>query len=235
MERLLGSPDDGSHILRSTATQNKYEVEERLQRYYRVPGAPVRVVFTLLDRRLAISRGVVEEDYPAYAGYVLLVSDARPVDEVVTGRKQTRDYVEKVVIEAARAEFETYKRLPDVDLAPLDQYFDPCGSAYRRIQNLVEMQHKKKWTISVPQFNPSTMSVQKVRVRTIDDNVAVVSATEYWYLRWWSLEDDAYSRIYQETAPQRYELIRAGDLWLVRENIYPQPRSSSTQRGRHRR
>jgi hypothetical protein len=231
LDRLLGNEADGSEIPRPRVTQYKFEVDDRLRRYYRSPGPSVKLVFSIIDKAFAESRDLVPHGYPCYAGYVLLVSDARPASAAVKNSTDLAEFLERVVVEAAYAEFVAYKRLPEIDLSSLDGHFEPGGPAYLRIQNLIEISHRKQRTISHPPHNPSYMRVHRCRMQRKEDSAAIIATEEYWYLRWWSIPKGEYDHIYQETNRQVYRVRLSGTLWLVDENTYPQPRSTATRRG----
>ena len=58
--------------------QFKFEVEDKLRRFYLRHGSPVDFVFSLVHRRDALRhRLVMDPHYPAIAGYYLLVRDRR--------------------------------------------------------------------------------------------------------------------------------------------------------------
>ena len=227
---LVDSTEPELGAARTTAAQYKFEVEDRLRRYYRSPGRPLSIVFSLMDRSRALLAEIVDEAYPSTLGYVLLVSDARPEQTLLTGNVELRQYLARVVDDAARAEFDVYRRLPVIDLAPIDRYFRVDSPAYLRIRTVVEGHAKRERCISFPLHNPSTMRVLKLRVQRVEATAAVVTTLEYWYLRWWSLRKQAYSYVYQETNHQRYHLVQLGDQWLVEGNIYPPPRNTTPQR-----
>ncbi len=225
LERLLTGGEVPCAFTRQQATQYKFEVDECLRRFYLRAGRPAAFVFRLMDRRRAIALMLVDDTYPRLLDYVLLVATARPEVMRAVPRDQLRDYLPRVVDQAARAEFAVYQKLPAVDLSPLQGCFVLDGPAYRRIWNVAEQHRQRGWVIAEPVYNPSTMRVMKVRVLEVSENHAFLRSQEYWYLRWWSLREQTYVQVYQETNYQRYGLVREGDKWLVALNEYPQPRS----------
>jgi hypothetical protein len=116
--------------------------------------------------------------------------------------------------------------VPEVRLASLEAMFVPDGPAYRRIRNVVEQSALKRWTIRYPEYNPSTMRVLRVRVGEMTEMEATVFTEEYWYLRWWSVDEARYVYIYNEINHQRYVLTRIGGQWLIDANVYPPPRTT---------
>lgn len=210
------------------ALQYRFEVEDKLRRFYLSPGAALSYVFTLVHRDRALSLGLVSDHYPVANGYVLLVAAANdnPAED-----DNERDVLERVVAEAAEAEWAVYQRLPDVDLRPLDRSFLPGAPAYKRIQHLVERHHERRWTLTQPRNNPSTRRLIDARVVRFSKERAEVRTKEYWYLRWYSLPSRDYAKVdWRETNTQTYLLIRDGDRWLVEDNIYPPPRSAAPHR-----
>lgn len=210
------------------AVQYRFEVEDRLHRYYLLPGRPLPFVFRLMHLRTALSMNLTDETYPQSNGYVLLVSrDAR--EAIMT--EDTRDVLERVVNDATDAEWAVYYRLPDLDLEPLERGFLVGGPAYKRIQFVASRHHERRWTIAHPSTNPSTKRVIDVRVLKLERDHAEVRTKEYWYLRWYSLAKGDYAQIeWRETNIQKYMLVRQGDRWLVDANFYPPPRGSAPYR-----
>ena len=84
-------------------------------------------------------------------------------------------------------------------------------------------------------LNPSTKRVLGVKVKNIEGAEAVVSTTEYWYLRWWDTKTESYTYPYRETNRQQYVLRDEGDAWRVWANLRPLPRSSVPHRWREKR
>jgi len=233
LDQLLGGKVVTGDLSRRQATQYKFEVEERLRQFYLSPGKPVPFVFRLMDQQEALRLMLVDEVYPSFLGYVLLISAARPELVPTTQPHELREHLASVVDRAAHAEFEVYKRIPQIDLSPLEGLYVINGPAYRRIENLARQHADKNRVISKPEYNPSTMRVIKVRVLEMSRTRATVRTQEYWYLRWWSPKDKDYVRVYQETNYQRYGLVLTDGRWLVETNEYPQPRSASPVRKPH--
>lgn len=211
------------------AVQYRFEVEDKLRRYYLSPGRALPFVFRLTHLRTARSLNLVDDDYPQANGYALLVSidarDAAPHEENI------RDVLERVVNDATDAEWAVYKALPDIDLGPLDRCFIPDSPAYKRIQFIATRHHARRWTISAPETNPSTKRVIDIRVLKLERDCAEVRSKEYWYLRWYSLKDGDYSDVeWRETNVQKYMVVRRDGRWLVEANFYPPPRGSAPHR-----
>jgi hypothetical protein len=144
---------------------------------------------------------------------------------------ETREYLERVVAEAAAAEWSVYKKLPEVDLLPLEGWILPDGGSYKRIKHLAERHHERKWTLASPFNNPSTYRLMDARVVKLSSDEAWVRTTEYWYLRWWSVSARDYADVdYRETNPQKHVIVRRGQLWLIDDTIYPPPRTITPHR-----
>jgi hypothetical protein len=233
-ERTLGSiPDEWCALRGQQLAQIKFEVEDKLRRFYLRHGGPVDFVFSLIHKRdAARDQLVVESHYPETAGYYLLVRDRR--DEGVPdhlGQGETRAYLEKIVASCIDAEFNAYQAMPDIDEAPLLRWFRRDGGAYRElVHNLTQLQ-RHGWVVSTP-FNPSTKRLLAVNVKEIQGDEAIVRTTEYWYLRWWSTVEQQYRYPYRETSRHTYILIRTAEGWRVDENIQPSPRSNTPHRQR---
>ncbi len=210
------------------AVQYRFEVDDKLRRYYLTPGRSIPFILRLIHIRTALSLSLVDENYPSANGYVLLVS-ADSFDAVDT--ESQRELIERVIAEATDAEWQAYVHLPEVHLAPLERCFVIDGSAYRKVQFIVQRHHQRRWTISQPHTNPSTKRLMDVRVLKIDKGLAEVRTKEYWYLRWFDLGKRDYARIdWREASYQRYTVVRHDGRWLVESNEYPPPRGSAPYR-----
>lgn len=210
------------------AIQYRFEVEDKLRRFYLSSRGPLSYVFTLMHRDRALTLGLIPDHYPVANGYVLLVAAANhePVPD-----ENERDLLERIVAEAAEAEWAVYQRLPEIDLRPLERCFRPGAPAFKRIQHLAERHHERRWTLTQPRNNPSTRRMIDVRVVHLGSDRAEVRTKEYWYLRWYSIPKRDYAKIdWRETNTQTYLLIRDEDRWLVEDNIYPPPRSAAPHR-----
>lgn len=230
MERLLApeveSEFDALPAVR--AAQLKFEIERKLNHFYRrYSQPPVRFVFGLLHRRDMPRHGVDPEEYPLLAGYGFMVRDISAEVQAFGTLEEERLYIERVVTEAADAEFRVYAALPDAEakLADLAESHSTKGPAYREIVNVVRRLQARSWVISNPN-NPSTKRVISVRVREIKRNEALVSTVEYWYLKWWDSKKLTYRYPYRETNRQSYVLRKEPDGWKIWQNLRPSPRTS---------
>ncbi len=228
LEVLLAGKSADFSCDKERATQYRFEVEDRLTRYYARAGPPVKFTFSLCDFSRAVRGGVVDESYPRANGYALLVSDERAVYAAGTGQ-DVRALLRHVVVEATKAEFAVYKKLPTVDLTPLEGLFLKDGPAYMRIQHLVEQHSEKRWTIA-NRNNPSTHLLRDVKVVSVREAKAELRTKEYWYLRWWSRERRKSAFVYDKENVQKYILIKQDKLWLIQYNIYPPHRASAARR-----
>ena len=211
--------------------QYKFEVEDRLRRYYQAPGGAVRLIFQLMHFRRALALHLVNEAYPRTNGYVLLVTEQVDDTSVADAHDhETREYIERVVTESIDAEWAVYKRLPEIDLSPLDPWFLRDGPAYRRIQQLAERQNERRWTLQAPQNNPSTKRLLDIELIRIVGDEAWVRTKEYWYIRWWSIRKSRYAVSYRETNTQKHILVLRQNAWHVEHNIYPPARTVAPNR-----
>jgi hypothetical protein len=226
---LLGGESRDAAYTRQQALQYKFEVEDKLRRYYLAPGRAVPFVFRISHLEKALALSLIEDGYPSANGYVLLVAEPGAVAAADHGA--ISDVLERVVTEATDAEWAVYQKLPDVELAALERCFVVTGSAYKRIRHLAEQHHNRRWTIAKPDNNPSTKRVLDVKVIEIEPERARVRTKEYWYLRWFSLDANDYAKVdYRETNVQTYIMVLRDGRWLVEDNIYPPPRSSTPHR-----
>lgn len=216
--------------------QYKFELEDRLKRYYLHPGNPVDYVFSLVHRlKLPDYFDADLENYPVLAGYCLLVRDLsidRNSNDQIDGENLSL-YLERVVAEASDAEFRAYAALPDIKAEELGNWFCKGSPALNEIMNILTRHNKKRWVISNP-FNPSTKRLLKVKVKNAVKLEARVDTMEYWYLRWWDELDGSYAYSYRETNRQMYVLKKENGDWKVFENLRGQPRTSAPNRWNRR-
>lgn len=219
------------------AAQLKFEVEDKLRRFYLRPGKPVNHVFSLIHRTKLLERGGAENfgDYPSVAGYCLAIRDLKSENDVLRDRNQIKSYLEKVVSECIDAEFRAYAALPDVRIEEIDRWYTRDGPAFREIVNVLTRHRTRGWVIS-NSLNPSTKRLLAIKVHKIESSSAIVHTTEYWYLRWWDLKVESYTYPYRETNQQVYILkkVAEGD-WKIHENLRPSPRTSAPHRKARRR
>jgi len=239
VERLLsgGGSSEFDALSRTQAAQFKFEVEDKLRRFYLRPGRAPEVVFTLArPPELALYGLENGGKYPELAGYCVLVRDlsADGIGEPAGKPGEAAPYLEKVVAACIDAEFSAYAALPEIKLDEVARWFSAEGPAYRDIRNLVTRHHKRGWVISNP-MNPSTKRLLDIRVKKVERAEATVSTAEYWYLRWWGTRENTYVYPYRETNHQTYVLRKEHDGWRVSENLRPPPRSSVPSRWRSKR
>jgi len=216
----------------SGVAQLKFEAEDRLRRFYLRPGRSPRFVFTLVHQsELGLYSVSDDGAYPSLAGYCLLVRDlsVEQVGERTSVPDALAPYLEKVVTAGIDAEFEAYAALPEIRVERVGRWFVANGPAYCEIVNLVTRHQQRGWVISNP-LNPSTKRLLEIRLKKLDGKEAILGATEYWYLRWWSTKEQTYVYPYRETNHQLYILRDQPDGWQVYQNLRPSPRSSVPSR-----
>jgi len=223
VERLLsgGGSSEFDALSRTQAAQLKFEVEDKLRRFYLRPGHAPEVVFTLARSSEVAQYGLEDGGkYPVLVGYCLLVRDLSEdrVGEAPGNREDTAPYLEKVVGACIDAEFAAYAALPEIRLGEAERWFHQEGPAYADVRNLVTRHHKRGWVISNP-MNPSTKMLLDIRVKKIEGAEATVSTTEYWYLRWWGTRENTY--VYIKAGMKAARVPRRW--WGTRENTYVYP------------
>lgn len=234
VNRALGdqSPTEFDTTDRIRAAQWKFEVEDRLGRFYRRAGKPVKFVF-LMTHVSCLERliGAIDTpDFPCLAGYTVLVRDiSADGDSSLLEDSELRAYLERVVAEACDAEFAAYAALPSPDLTQLDQWFIKGSPAYNEIAGVIQAHSRRGWNISNP-YNPSHKRIQHIQAKALCATEATVYTLEHWYLRWWSVHDESYSFTYRETNRQTYVLRPDADGWKVFQNLRPLPRSGAPGR-----
>ena len=171
------------------------------------------------------------ENYPDLAGYCILIRDLTIETAKIFSNtlKDSKLYLERVIAESIDVEFRAYMALPNIKTDELQKWFCLESPAIKEIINLLLRHQKKGWVIS-NQMNPSTKRLLNVRLKKITQKEAIVNTMEYWYLRWWDLNNESYTYPYRETNRQIYILKRKVENWKVFENLRPSPRSSTPHR-----
>lgn len=222
---------------RVQAAQLKFEVEDKLRRFYLRPGRPPEFVFTLVHESELSAYGIDDAGaYPRLAGYSVLVRDLgeERVGLTDAATEDVQPYLERVVATCVDAEFAAYAALPEIKLDEVGRWFCEDGPAYREIMNLVARHSQRGWVITNP-MNPSTKRLLAVKVKRAANGEALVATTEYWYLRWWGTKEMSYVYPYRETNHQLYVLHKEPGGWRVYENLRPPPRSSVPSRWHQKR
>jgi hypothetical protein len=216
------------------AAQLKFEVEDRLRRFYLHPGKPLRYIFAIVHASQLHNYVLVNgEPYPSFAGYCVLVREYSVADAsgvgAAGGTTELKPYLERVVAECIDAEFRAYAALPEIALADLEKWFYPDSPAMREIMTLLKRHKERGWIINNP-LNPSNKCLLRIKVHRVDAKECLVHTTEYWYLRWWDMGKNACTYPYRETNTQVYILKKSEGAWKVYQNLRPSPRSSAPHR-----
>jgi hypothetical protein len=135
-----------------------------------------------------------------------------------------KEQILSVVINGIQAEFAAYKSLPKIKMNKVDKCFTKTGSARKRIVHLLKRHEKRRWVIN-NQLNPSTYELLEIKLNKLEENRSIVSTEEYWYLRWFDLNEFSYMNIYNEKNKQTYILVKDKGKWKIDANIYPRPKA----------
>jgi hypothetical protein len=137
------APSEFDSISPDQVAQIKFEVEDKLRRFYIHPGATVDFAFTIVHRSSIPSRIGEDLPYSHLAGYCLLVRDL-----AADRSAETPDgaYLQRVITEANNAEFGAYAALPDIVTGDLEWWFCADSPALREILTLLERHRQKRWT-----------------------------------------------------------------------------------------
>lgn len=218
VERALGAPRSPFDALTAVeAAQLKFMVQSKLRSWYVRKAGAHRLEFLLVHQnQLGRYRLSAPDRYPRLAGYCFLVRDVQRDPTLPTeGADTLRDYLERVVTDAARSELTAYRALPDLRLAPLQRWFLREGEAYEEILDRLQRRRRDGWVLSNPS-NPSNQRTLKVRIEELTGDHARVVTSEHWYLRWWSPSAEAYIYAFREQLHLTYVLERQRQDWRVR-------------------
>lgn len=230
---LIGdeSPPEFTGLAPTRAAQLKFEVEDRLRRFYLNPGQPIRLVFSLVHVSKLAALGLdPQAGPPALAGYVALVRDVGEDLEALCEVRELPAYLERVIADAIDAEFAAYAALPTIDEAALARHFVADGPAFLGVMHVLVRHRERGWILTNP-LNPSTKRLLTVRIDAVQPPTATARTTEYFYLRWWDAGRHKYAYAYREINTQRYVLERGDDgVWRVLDNLRPSPRLTPPNR-----
>lgn len=214
------------------AAQLKFEVEDRLRRFYLRPGKPHRFIFAIVHVS-HLNRFVLDDikSYPSFFNYCILIREHSEIASTgaVSTTLEMKAFLERVVTESIDAEFRAYAALPEIRVEELKKWFYPDSPAIKEITDILSRHKDRKWIISNP-VNPSTKRLLRIKIQRLDLKECFVHTTEYWYLRWWDVKKNAYSYPYRETNTQVYILRKNEGTWKVYQNLRPSPRTSTPHR-----
>jgi hypothetical protein len=227
----------GFNSLSSThKAQLKFEVEDKLKKFYLKPGRKINFVFQMIHKK-ELQKIFFDEEgpYPDVGGYSILIRDTS--NELTPNynltEKDIKEYIERVVVEAVETEFDAYHSLPEIigdEL--LNAWFCKNGPAKKEIMHVLTHHKERGWILTNP-MNPSTKRILMLKVKKIEKREIFVSTTEYWYLRWWDTKKKSYAFPYRETNRQQYVLRKDNGIWKVYETIRPAPRTSIPNRRKY--
>ncbi len=221
-------------FVNSDKAQLKYEVENKLRDFYLRPGRHIDFVFKMIHKK-ELKNIFDDVAYPDIGGYSVLVRDTSeeltPNSELT--EKDIKDFIERVVTEAVETEFKAYTMLPQIiPVSIIEKWFVPDSPAFKEIMNLV-LRHKERGWIITNHMNPSTKRILSMKIKKFEKGEVFVSTTEYWYLRWWNLNNNSNTYPYRETNRQQYILRKHNGNWKVYETIRTQPRTSIPYRRKY--
>jgi hypothetical protein len=223
--KALGESVQGFDGIEPTkAAQWKFQVQEKLRRYYeRHAGEPGLWLVPVHESRLGQYRLPSPDAYPRLSGYCLLVRD--PARDATLGPETEgpTPYLERVVVETAEAEFRAYAALPRLDTALLSRWLWTDGPAFREILDRLRKRRRTAWVITNA-YNPSHHRTTSLKVLRVRDTRAVVNATEIWHLRWWNTFTSEYIYSFQETLRHSYVIEKREHIWRVHRRLRRPPR-----------
>lgn len=138
----------------------------------------------------------------------------------VTRTDPQQDAIFSVIEKANRAQFEAYRKLPDVFTDDLKKYYSAEGSACRVIEDILKRSSARNRTIHLPAGNPSYYTLHDMKLINRDSDRATVETREHWYLRWYNTGTGAYELKYDVSNTQIYILRREAGGWKVHANDY---------------
>ncbi len=222
-ERVLRpeTPSDFDGLDKTRAAQLKFEVQDGLRRFYLAHGGSSPMTLTLLHRAdLARYRVPDGDSYPDVAAYCLMVREPARDESLPGAGRLVVSFLERVVAEAAEAEFRTYLALPDLRPDLLAPWLTEGGPASSQVLARATLRRSQGWVLGNP-MNPSTHRVLSVRVRRVGDDVSTISSLQYWHLRWWCPRLRDYVYAFRETSRQTHVLKRLGEDWKLDQTSRP--------------
>lgn len=233
-EQLIGSAagSEFDSISKVRAAQLKFEVEDKLRRFFLRPGKQMKYAPALVHKSYLGVYGLSpNECYPELACYCLLIRNITgdSVPTLSTEVANLKSYLERVVTECIDAEFRAYADLPEINQEELAQWFCPQSPAMKEIMTLLQ-RHKLRGRVINNPLNPSTKRLLRIKIHRIGREECIVHTTEYWYLRWWDIYKQTWDYPYRETNTQVYILRKHEGAWKVYENLRPSPRTSAPHR-----
>lgn len=131
-----------------------------------------------------------------------------------------KEMIIKTIKMANKAQYNTFKYLPNLKIAALEKYYIKGSSAYNLIIHLLNKQKNKRLVISYPSDNPSYFTIHSVKVIDLQKDYALAESSEHWYLKWYSLEKNKYELKYDVGNKQTYILKKIEGVWKIESNDY---------------
>ena len=136
--------------------------------------------------------------------------------------------IKDIIQKAIQAEFDAYRSLPTIHTDELKKYFLVKGSAYKRIEAVLQRRFADECILNNPN-NSSTSELVEFRLSKIEEAEIHVQTKEYWYLRWYNKDSLELEYIYNELNEQFYILIKTDDTWKIKMNYYESPNTEKEE------
>jgi len=128
--------------------------------------------------------------------------------------------IKKLIQAGNQAEFDTYSKLPIIDMSLLNDYYHIEGPAYNKIKNIVINLAKKNWTLN-NHTNTSYFEILKIDLFDVTETEIQLTTNECWYIKWYDNETGEVIHLYNEHNVQLYVLELIDGKWKIKLNHYP--------------
>nr|WP_294936319.1 hypothetical protein [uncultured Flavobacterium sp.] len=144
------------------------------------------------------------------------------LQEIKTESKEhnaASDTFEKLIQNYCQEEFECIQRLPEIDLGNLSDYLFADSPLIKRISDVLVKYSDLDFRVNNHE-NRSNFEVYDFKTVTVTENLAVLTAKEFWNIEWKDCGDNT-TKAYNKINKQTYFIKKREGIWKIWDNHNP--------------
>jgi hypothetical protein len=126
---------------------------------------------------------------------------------------------EKLILNYCQEEFECIQRLPNIDLGNLSDYLFIDGPLIKRISDVLVKYSNLDFRVNC-ESNRSNYEVYDFKTVSVDENLVVMTAKEFWNIEWKDFNDNT-TKVYNRINKQTYFIKNREGIWKIWDNHNP--------------